>query len=538
MSPEYEGPETSLNDDATLTRRKFMSVAGSGALALGVGSLVSTYGPSAARASTIGRAASGSPKRGGTLRVGMTGGGTGDMLEAQNGVSNVDIIRVGALNEQLVIVNPVTGQNELALAESIEPNKNGTEWTIRVRPDVLFHNGKPFTAADVLYSFQRIQKNKFPGAVSFGPMNLKAVKMLDKRTLRIPFDAPFVIFADGLAQVTQNLMVPQGYNPKSPIGTGPFKFKSFTPGVQSDFVRFDEYWQHGKPYLDELIISDFASETAQVNAMRAGQVDLVPALSYASVPLVKGSGGKVVVSKSAAYVPFYMRVDTAPFSDVRVRQALRLIPNRSLFNEQIFGGLGQVGNDVYGIKDPAYAGLLPQRHQNIAQAKSLLKSAGHSDLKVSLYSAAVGPGSQSMASIFATQAAAAGVKVNIVTQDPTTYYANSYAKVPFAMSFWNFHGYLLDAQQAVAKGAPYNEIHQSNPHWQKLYNQAIKTVNESARDEIIKEMMRFDYDQGGYIIPVFFPELDGMATKVNGVTPNITGYPVNGGTGWQDIWMA
>jgi peptide/nickel transport system substrate-binding protein len=450
----------------------------------------------------------------------------------------MDTTRAGALFEQLVIQNRVTGANEYVLAESIEPNKDATEWTIRLRPDVLFHDGTPFTAADVLYSFKRIQKKNFPGAGAFGPVNLAAATMPDKHTLRIPFHAPFVIFVQGLAEVFQDRMVPQGYNPNHPIGTGPFKFKSFTPGQQSTFVRFDDYWQHGKPYLDQLDIINFSDETAQVNALQSGQVDLINQLSYTSVAAVKNNGGKVVISKTNGFCPFYMRMDVPPFNDVRVRQAMRLVPDRPLFNEQVFGGLGLVANDVFGVADPAYrAGLLPQREQDIEQAKSLLKSAGQSDLRVNLYSAPVGPGNQASASVLVTQAQAAGIKLNLITQDATTYFSNYYAKVSLGMSFWATEDYLLDAQQSTAKGAPYNELHQNNPRWTRLYNEGLKTLDTSKRNEIIRELMRLDYDQGGYLIPVFYPGIEGMTTKVNGDLPNITGFPINGGNNWQGIWL-
>ncbi len=532
MTPQDESAGGVSRVLDAITRRSLIKYAGSGALALGFSDVLAACG-----STSSGPATGSSPKRGGSLQVGSTGGGTGDTLEAQTAVTNADIIRAGALYESLVELDPLTGANRNVLAESIEPNRDASEWTIRIRPGVKWHDGTSFAAADVLYSLNRIQKNKFPGAVSFGPINLAAAKIMDQRTLRIPFDHPFVVFADGLSQVTGNRMVPRGYNPKKPIGTGPFKFKSIAPGDRSVFVRFDDYWQSGRPYLDSLVIIDFADETAQVNALQSGQVQLIDQLSASSVNTVKAAGGKVVVSKTDAFIPFYMRVDTAPFNDVRVRQAMRLVADRNAFNQQLFGGLGKVGNDVFGVIDPAYQGLLPQRGQDIEQAKSLLKAAGRSDLRVSLNSANVGVGAQSAASVLATQAQAAGIAINIVTQDATTYYANSYGKVPFGLSFWNTESYLLNAQQAVAKSAPYNEIHQSNPHWQSLYTKAIATVNTNARTEIVRQMMQFDHNEGGYLLPVFLPNIDGMTSAVHGVTENINGYPINGGQGWHEIWL-
>lgn len=513
------------------TRRSVLKMGGAGVLALGVVGLTSCSSDSGGGASSGGK-----PVSGGTLRVGATSGSSSDSLDAQSPLTTMDFIRVGALYEQLVKMNGQTGRPELVLAESIEPNADATEWTIRVKPDITFHNGKALSSADVLFSLQRIQENNFPGLATMGPLNLAGASIMDDLTLRIPFDAPYGIFVEGLSDIFATRIVPEGYDPATPVGTGPFKFESFSPGQESRFSRFDEYWQGGKPYLDELTIINFADETAQVNALQAGQVDLINQLSAASVGLVESAGGNVVVSKTRGFVPLAMRVDTEPFSDVRVRQALRLLVNREDLNEQVYGGLGAVANDVFGAIDPAYEGAVPQRKQDLDQARRLLEEAGHSDLQIELFSSSVGPGAESIASVFATQAKDAGVDVKITTQDPTQFWDQSWAQAPFTLSFWNTSSYLTMAQQGMAEGAPFNEIHQSDLGWQRTYEEAVSTVDPDARAELVQELLKFDYEQGGYIIPVYFPGIEGMSSKVNGVAENITGIPINGGS-WHDIWL-
>ena len=101
----------------------------------------------------------------------------------------------------------------------------------------------------------------------------------------------------------------------------------------------------------------------------------------------------------------------------------------------------------------------------------------------------------------------------------------------------NTGSYLTMAGHGIADGAPFNEIHQSDPTWQSTYAKALATVDKNARDELVKELMKFDYDKGGYIIPVYFPGIEGMTSRVGGVSENITGIPINGGSGWQNIWL-
>lgn len=263
---------TEATGDAGITRRKLVRVGGSGLVVVAGSSWLAACGGSKGKdtaAAGGGSPATGTPKRGGTLRLGASGGGDNDTLDGQNLLSNADFARGFALFEGLTDLDD-EGKVRMVLAESIEPNKDATEWTIKVRPNVKTHDGKDFTAEDVLFSLRRIQSKKFPGAVSFGPIDLKAAKVVDKLTLRVPFKEAYAIFPEGLTLV-QTKMVPRGFDPKKPIGTGPFKFVSFTPGRESTFVRHDEYWEAGKPYLDKVVITNFADETSQVNALQANQ---------------------------------------------------------------------------------------------------------------------------------------------------------------------------------------------------------------------------------------------------------------------------
>ncbi len=521
-----------------ITRRKLVRVGGTGLVAVtGTSWLAACGGGSSSDASSTAAgspASTGTPKKGGTLRLAASGGGDNDTLDGQNPLSNSDFARIFALYEGLVDLDN-DGKVRMVLAESIEPNKTATVWTIKLRPNVKWHDGKPFTADDVLFSLRRIEEKKFPGAISFGPIDLKAAKVVDPLTLRVPFKEAYAIFPDGLSLV-QTKMLPRDFDVKKPIGTGPFKYVSFTPGRESTFVRNDEYWDEGKPYLDKLVITNFADETSQINALQANQVDAADYLSSTSVAAAKGAGATVIVSKTAAWGPFTMRVDKAPFSDVRVRQALRLVIDRPQMNEQVFGGLGTVANDVWGSADPLFDKTLPKRDQDLEQAKSLLKAAGQSNLQLALITTPNAPGQVQAAQVFSTQAKAAGVQTKITNQTPTQYFANTYLKVPFSQDFWPTQPYLVAAGQAVVKGAPFSATHQADAAYDALYTKAIKAVDEAQRGELVRELLKYDYEKGGNIIPYYFPVIDAVSSKVKGVVPDATGLAM-GGFNWKNVWM-
>ncbi len=177
---------------------------------------------------------------------------------------------------------------------------------------------------------------------------------------------PYTTFISQIADQYNFGMVPVGYNPKKPVGTGPFKVKSFTPGVQSVFVRNDKYFVSGRPYLNELSIFDYSDEASAENALLAGEID-----AYAQAPLplsrelASNSSIKQVISHPGQWVPFTMRVDQAPFNDVRVRQAFRLLCDRPQFVATAFDGLAAIGNDVFCPNDPDSDRSLV-RHQDLS----------------------------------------------------------------------------------------------------------------------------------------------------------------------------
>ncbi len=522
-----------------ITRRSLLQKGGTGLVVVGgAGWLAACGGGNPNSGSSTGGSGAttgGTPKRGGTLRLGASGGGDNDTLDGQNALSNVDFAIAYALFDPLTKVND-KGEVVPVLAESLEPNKDGTEWTIRLRPNIKTHDGKPYEAADVLYSLRRIQEKKYPGAISFGPINLKGAKIMDAQTLRIPFARPYAIFDQGLA-LAQSVMVPRGFDPKKPNGTGPFKYVSFTPGRETSFARHEEYWDEGKPYLDKLVITNISDETSQINALQSGQVDAVDYLSSKSIEAAKGAGANVIISKTGAWGPLTMRVDRPPFTDVKVRQALRLVVDRKQMLEQVFAGNGGIGNDVWGIFDPAFKGAgLEQREQDIEQAKSLLKQAGQSDLRLELFATPITPGEVESAEVFATQAKEAGVTVKVNKQTTTTFFANTYLKGDFAIDYWPYQPYLVATGQAVVKGAPFSATHQADPGYDKLYQQATSQVDDGKRNEIIAEMLKFDHEKGGNIIPYYFPVIDAVGQQVKGVKSGVTGVAL-GGFDFANIWM-
>lgn len=491
------------------------------------------------------------PKRGGTFRFGAAGGSAKDYIDGQSIISEPDIARQQAGWETLMVYDSNYKLAFDGLAEEITPNKRGDVWTIRVRDGIEFHNGKTLNADDVRYSLQRFMNKKLGlGGVTFlASMDPARMKKLDRRTLRCTLKQRDGTLLDSFAQYTGGI-VPAGYSPgvvgkaNPNVGTGPYKLQSFTPGRQSVHVRHPNYWRTGQPYFDRVVVIDFPEETARMNALLGGQVDAATSVPAAQVGVINGHAGtKVLQTPSGIWTPIMMRVDQAPFNDVRVRQAMRLIVNRPQMVAQALAGFGRVGNDLYAPLDEAYNSSLPQRRQDIEKAKSLLKSAGQEGLTAELVTAAGTNGMVECAQVFAQQAKAAGVTINVKVVDTGTLWGDEYLKWVFSTDFWNTRNYMPQVASGSLPTSPYNQTHwpdAANQRFVSLYNQAKATPDRKKRIELMHEMQKLEYEAGGNIIWGFQTALDAYSTKVKGLRASYKSILRFNqyGRGFQNLWFA
>jgi peptide/nickel transport system substrate-binding protein len=517
--------------DDPVTRRQVLRGALSGAVVLGAGGVLGACGGDDDGGGGGGGGtpaeSGGKLKTGGALRVGATGGGAKDSIDAHRPTVDTDIMRCWNLYESLAVRTPDFSELQMLVAESIEAEKSPKTWTVRLKEGVTFHNGKPVTADDVIFSLRRILDPKDPkvGAASIGYVEEKKLKKMDERTVRITLEFANAGFPDDVGQYF-NAIVPTDYDPKNPVGTGPFQYKSFTAGQQSEFTKYADYWEEGKPYVDSLTIIDFPDDTARTNALLGGQVDVIDNLPAAQLQNVKSNPNlRVLSSKTGAWQPFTMRVDQAPFDDVRVRQAFRLIVDREQMVQQVLSGQGRIANDLYAPYDPAYADDLPQRQQDLEQAKSLLKQAGREGLSVELVTAPVFQGIVEAAQVFAQQAKGAGVNVKVRKVDSGTFYGDNYLKWTFAQDFWATRVYLSQVAQGDLPESPFNETHWKDPKFVSLIQDARGEADEAKRKDILHEAQQMQYEQGGYIIQYFSNIIDAYSAKLGGFVEAKCGFP-------------
>ena len=373
------------------------------------------------------------------------------------------------------------------------------------------------------------------------------MKLMDKRTVRCTLKKPDGTILDALGQYIAGI-VPVGYSPTAVgkanpnIGTGPYKVQSFTPGQQSVHVRNPNYWRTGQPYFDKVMIIDFPDDTARVNALLGGQID-----AMTDVPAGPGRGRqRPFGDEGAGVAECGVDADLHAGRRAAVQRRAGAAGDAADREPAADGGAGAVGSRQDRQRslrpfDEAFAKSLPQRAQDIDKAKSLLKAAGQEGLTVDLQSTNGALGMNEGAQVFAQQAKAAGVTINVKILDSGAFYGDQYLKWPFSTDFWGSRNYL--SQVAAAACPRLRTTRRTGPRTRsssRSTTRHVVTTDRTKQAAIIQEMQKMEYDTGGYIVWGFSTLLDGYSTKVQGLKQGDKGVlPMNAfGHGYRTIWFA
>lgn len=271
-----------------------------------------------------------------------------------------------------------------ALAESWKPNDNGTVWTFKLRKGVKFHSGGEMKAEDVVASIDRLAdpaNSSNALSVFNGILQKGASKKVDDYTVEFHLDAPNGNFPYMLSSDNYNaVIIPASYKgdyEKSFDGTGPFRIEKYTAKVGASFVRNEDYW--GPKALPERTeFTFFTDMQPQILALQGGQVDIINQMPVlAGVALLNDPNVDIISLKSSAHQQLHMRCDEGPLKDARVRRAIALCLDRDKLAAGLMKGRSALGNDSpFAAVYPSTDTSVPQRKQDIAQAKQLMEAAG------------------------------------------------------------------------------------------------------------------------------------------------------------------
>ncbi|MET0189969.1 MAG: ABC transporter substrate-binding protein [Pseudonocardia sediminis] len=377
----------------------------------------------AAAAAPLAACSGGSGGGGERLRVAFAGGGSTENLDPHLVPQFVDQARAKACFDTL------TGWSQdmtatPRLAESYEPDATGTRWRIRLR-DTRFHDGRPLTGADVLHTFRRIvdPATTATAASLFEKVDFAASRAVSDRELEIVLSAPNFLFPLSWGAPGTEI-VPQGTTEFSrPVGTGPFRFVSFTPGGPALYAAHDGYFD-GAPASRELEFLPIDEENARLGALLSGQVAYAHDLRPASARQLDGNAAARVLSAPGSTSQFLnLRVDRPPFSDPRLREAVRLGIDREALVRVVLLGSGQVGDDLFGPGLQYYPADVPRVARDVDRARALVAQAGATGTRVELQTSSTDPNFSPAATLVAAQLGEIGLAATPRVLDSKTYFA-------------------------------------------------------------------------------------------------------------------
>jgi peptide/nickel transport system substrate-binding protein len=288
-----------------------------------------------------------------------------------------------------------TGTNDLTLkgdlAESWQASPDYRTWTFKLRQGVKWHNipplnGRELTAADVKYCFEAYAKE---GLQSFTFREIEGMETPDKYTLRVHLVTPNVLFPQNVAEsvtviFAREILEEDGDLKKRLVGTGPYILKEHTRKVRVVLARNPDYYDKGRPYVDEIVILSTPDAATRLAAFRTGQSDILPVASLSEVEIArKTNPGALVQEYKNVLAPFGLALaqDKPPFNDLRVRRAISMAIDRQKQVDTVFEGHGIPGWGVpymyYQDKAPTLKELGPWWQYRPAEAKKLMTEAGH-----------------------------------------------------------------------------------------------------------------------------------------------------------------
>jgi len=476
------------------------------------------------------------PRRGGKIRVAGATAAATDTLDPAKQSNQTDYSRGTMLYNGLTVLDG-TLTPQPSLAESFT-TQDAKTWVFTLRRGVTFHDGKALAPADVVYSLMR---HKDPATAS------KAKALADQ------IDS---VKASGANQVTITLTSPNADLPvilgtfhfhivkegttdfAAGIGTGPYKLKEFKPGVRSVVVRNDHYWKPGKPYLDEIEFVGIGDESARVNALLSGGMDLVGSVNPRSVARIIGTPGFAVMkTQSGQYSDLIMRKDVGPGANPDFVLAMKHLFDREQMKKTIALDQAVVGNDQ--PIDPTnrfYFAGLPQRPFDPEKAKFHLKKAGVSG-PVPVVASPAALYSVEMALVMQETAKGVGLELDIKRMPADGYWSNHWLNSP--VGFGNVNprpsaDILLT--QFFKSDSQWNESRWKSEKFDQVLLAARAETDLAKRKQMYADLQTMIHDQAGIGIPLFLASLDGHSAKLKGLSP----IPVGGLMGYnfaESVWL-
>lgn len=459
----------------------------------------------------------GTPVPGGSVVYGMTQ----DLASLDPHVDTDAGTRDVVFNLYEGLVKPTSDGGFIsAVASDYTISDDAKTYTFTLRDGVTFHDGTPVTIEDVKYSIDRYAE--IQGESSAFSSLVDSVEVQDDKTLVVNLKESYSEF---LPMMTIAIIPKSNEDPAgNPIGTGPFKYVSYTPGQNLELEKYDGYWQEGVPSLDSVEFKFIADVDTAFVELQAGTIDILKYLTAAQAETLGDEDYNIVQGSMNLVHAMYLNSAYEPLSKTEVRQALCYAVDRDAINNFIFGGKSHI---IGSHMIPAMSKYYEPEAETVysydpEKAKELLADAGYADgfdLEITV------PSSYSQhvdsAQIIADELSQVGVNVTLNQVEWSTWLQDVYKGGNFQATVIGFDGTLAPSdwlKKYVTDDAK-NFMHYSNTEYDDVFNTAYTTVDDDVKVENYKKAQMILAEDAGSQVYIEDPaNLVAVSKKFGGYT--------------------
>lgn len=485
-----------------------------------------------------GAAQTAAPRKGGRLTVATQSSSTADTLDPAKASLSTDYMRTHLFYSGLTSLDTALAP-QMALAEEFA-TADATLWKIKLRKGVVFHDGKPLSSADVVYSLNRHNDPAVGSKVRAQTQQFESVRATGPLALEIRLkganaDLPVLL-------ATSHFVIIQAGTTtfNTAIGTGAYRCKEFTPGVRTIALRNPNYWKPGLPHLDEVTLFGIPDEPARLNALLSGDVDWINEVNPRSTKRVRGMPGYTLLeSQAGLYTDLIIRQTVGVGRNPDFTLGMKYLIDREQIKRAAFRGYAVIGNDQ--PLDPShrfYFAGLPQRPYDPERARFHLRKAGVLGLTLPVVASVAAVGSVDMAMLMQQSAMKAGLNLSVKRVSADGYWSNHWMKSPIGFGNINPRPSAdMLFTQFFKSDAPWNESGWNNPQFDQLLVLARAETDPARRKQLYADMQVLVHEKCGVGIPVFITNLEAYNSKVKGVTSHPLG-SFMGYTFAEHVWLS
>ncbi|MEX3011444.1 ABC transporter substrate-binding protein [Hoeflea sp. TYP-13] len=456
------------------------------------------------------RAMAAAPNKGGKLRQGMGYGSTTDSLDPST-FENGFMQATGYLFGNCLTEVSNEGVLVPELAESFE-SADAKTWVFKLRKGVEFHNGKSFTADDVIATMNYHRGEDSKSAAKGILAGIQDLRKDDDHTVVFELesgnaDFPYIVSDYHLAILpSKDGVVDSGGG----IGTGGYAIADFEPGVRVHAKRNANYFKEGRAHFDEVELLSIIDVTARQNAIMNGDVDVIDNVDPKTVNLLSRAPNLTILETTGTqHYTFPMRLDTEPFGNYDLRMALKYAIKRQELVDKILLGHGAIGNDhPISTANRFHNNQLDQREFDPEKAAFHYKKSGHSGAIPLSTSDAAFAGAVDAAQLVAASAGEAGITVEVVREPKDGYWSNVWNKKGWCACYWGgrpTEDWMFSA--AYTNDTEWNDTAWKGTDASKKFNNVVvearAELDEGKRRELYYEAQALVNDDGGAIVPMW-----------------------------------